>query len=125
MKNVGTGTRILNGMIDYLFILILSIIAFKIWNFYVQFWGFEPYNFGWFYAIILMVYFIFFETIFQRTPGKYLSLSKVVNVQGLPPSWMSILIRTIIRLTIIDGFFIPFLQMPLHDFLSETRVVEI
>jgi hypothetical protein len=36
-----------------------------------------------------------------------------------------VLLRSLLRLTIIDAFFIPFLERPLHDALSKTRVVEV
>lgn len=73
----------------------------------------------------MFVYYIFFEGIFKRTPGKWLSLSKVVNKSAGKPAFWRILIRSLIRLTIIDCFFIPFLDKPLHDYLSGTEVVEV
>ncbi|HXL54878.1 MAG TPA: RDD family protein, partial [Chitinophagaceae bacterium] len=63
--------------------------------------------------------------LFSRTPGKWLSLSKVVNKKGKKTSFLQILLRSIVRLTIIDCFFIPFLDKPLHDYVSKTEVVEV
>ena len=74
---------------------------------------------------MVVVYYLFFETLFKRTPGKWLSFSKVVNNNGGKPAFWQILVRSVIRLTIIDCFFIPFLDKTLHDYLSKTEVVEV
>jgi uncharacterized RDD family membrane protein YckC len=125
MKKVGDGTRILNFLADTFFIFLLAYFSFKGWNWYVMYWGYKPYNFGWFFSGILFVYYTFFETIFARTPGKWLSYSKVVNRAGRKPAIWRVLIRSLVRLTIIDLFFIPFLGKPLHDYLSGTEIVEV
>jgi hypothetical protein len=57
--------------------------------------------------------------------GKLASYSKVVNNAGKRPNILQILIRSLIRLTIIDMFFIPFLDKTLHDYCSKTNVVEV
>jgi uncharacterized RDD family membrane protein YckC len=124
MKPVGDGTRILNFLIDTAIIFTLSYFAFKGWNWYVMNWGYTPYKFGWFFGAILFVYYFLFEMLFARTPAKWFSYSKVVNGQGKRASFLAILIRSLARLTIIDLFFIPFLGMPLHDYVSKTRVVQ-
>jgi uncharacterized RDD family membrane protein YckC len=68
---------------------------------------------------------LIFELIWNRTPGKFLSMTKVRNIAGGRPAWYQVIFRSILRLTIIDCFFIPFLDRPLHDALSKTRVVEV
>jgi uncharacterized RDD family membrane protein YckC len=125
MKNVGIGTRALNFLIDTALIFLLTYTAFKIWNWYVLFWHFRFFNFWQFFAIILFVYYSLFEMISGRTPGKWLSFSKVVNRGGKKPGVLSILGRSLIRLTIIDMFFLPFLNKTLHDHLTKTEVVEV
>lgn len=124
MKTVGDGTRILNFLVDTAIIFLLAYISFKTWNWYVMYWEYQPYNFGWFFSGALFVYYVLFETIFARTPGKWLSQSKVVGEKGRRPSFVSVLLRTITRLTVIDMFLIPFVGRPLHDFISGTWVVE-
>ena len=125
MKKVGDGTRILNFLADTFFIFLLAYFSFKGWNWYVMYWGYTPYNFGWFFFGILFVYYTFFEAIFNRSPGKWLSYSKVVNAAGKKPGILRVLVRSLVRLTIIDMFFIPFLGKPLHDYLSGTVIVEV
>ena len=124
MRRVGIGTRVLNFLIDTVLIFAISYGLYKWWSFYVMYWGRTFIPFYVFFWSTLVVYYIIFESIFKRTPGKWLSVSKVVNNKGGKPTFLQILIRTIIRLTIIDCFFIPFLDKTLHDYFSGTEVVE-
>ena len=125
MKTVGDGTRTLNFLIDTLIIFAIAYFCFKGWNWYVLYWHYKPYNFGWFFFGILFVYYMFFESIFLRTPGKWFTYTKVVDTSGRRPSFIAILIRSLTRLIIIDLFFIPFLGKPLHDYFSRTQLVEV
>ncbi len=125
MNKVGIGTRVLNFLIDTALIFGLSFAAYKGWSFYVFYyeWSYIPfYTFFW---LILFIYYMFFESVFKRTPGKWLSMSRVVNKKGEKPSFIQIFIRSIVRLTIIDCFFIPLFDDTLHDYMSKTTVVEI
>lgn len=124
MRIVGFGTRVLNFLIDTAIIFIIAYILKKVWDWYVIFYQYTPYNFGEIFAPVLVIYYFLFELIFTRTPGKWLTGSKVKNKTGGRPAFWQFIVRSIIRLTIIDAFFIPFLEMPLHDYLSKTRVVE-
>lgn len=123
MKKVGDGTRILNFLIDGFFVFILSYAAFKYWNFYVVYWHFKTINFWWFVATVLFVYYSFFEIIWARTPGKWFSGCKVVNLNGESPSVGQVLGRSVLRLVVIDFFFNSFWGKPLHDKLTGTEVV--
>lgn len=125
MKRVGIGTRVLNFIVDTILVFVLGFFAHKVNSFYAYYYhSFYLQFYIWFY-MALVVYYIVFEAIFKRTPGKWLSFSKVVNNKGGKPSFLQILIRSLIRLTIIDCFFIPFLDKTLHDYLSKTEVVEV
>lgn len=123
MKKVGDGTRILNFLIDGFFVFILSYAAFKYWNFYVVYWHFKTINFWWFVAAVLFVYYSFFEIIWARTPGKWFSGCKVVDLNGGAPSVWQVLGRSVLRLVVIDFFFNAFWGKPLHDKLTGTEVV--
>ncbi|MGI8951124.1 MAG: RDD family protein [Chitinophagaceae bacterium] len=125
MINVGIGTRVLNFIVDTLLIFLLSFAAFKGWQFYSYYWGIIYFPFYYFFWSIIFIYYLFFESIFKRTPGKWLSFSKVVSKNGGKPSFIQIVLRSLIRLTIIDCFFIPFLDETLHDYVSKTKVVEV
>jgi uncharacterized RDD family membrane protein YckC len=65
-----------------------------------------------------------FELFFSKTPGKWFTHSRVVSKNGHRPKWYMILFRSLLRLTIVDLFFGPFLDGPLHDFASATTVVQ-
>jgi uncharacterized RDD family membrane protein YckC len=77
------------------------------------------------FAITLFTYYFIFESIWARTPGKWLTYSKAVDKKELKPNIVQIFLRSIVRLTVIDCFFIPFLDKTLHDYISGTRVVEV
>lgn len=125
MNRVGIGTRVVNCLVDTGLIFLLSYIAFKVWRWYVFHWHFAPYNFGWFFWGILFIYYFLFESISKgRTPGKWLSFSKAVNENGKRPNIGQVFIRSLIRVTLVDLFFYPFLEKTLHDYLSKTDVVE-
>jgi uncharacterized RDD family membrane protein YckC len=124
MKEVGVGTRVINFIVDTFLVALISYGLFKWYQFYVYYYGFVPYQYYLFFYATLFIYYFLFELIFTRTPGKWLSLTKVRDVDGKRPAWYQLLFRSLLRLTIIDPFFIPFFDRTLHDQLSKTRVVE-
>lgn len=123
-KTTGVGTRSINFFIDTIFVFILAYIACKVYRWYEYYYHITHYNFGWFFAGSILVYYTVLETIFARTPGKWFSHSKVVNQKGFRPSFVAVLIRSVVRLTIIDMLLIPFMEKTLHDYLSKTEVAQ-
>lgn len=125
MKVVGTGTRVINFLVDTLLIFIISYVFSQWYNFHVMYWGYTPLPPYSFFFSSLFVYYFIFEAIWGRTPGKWLSISKVIGKKGKKASVLQAFVRSVIRLTVIDMFFIPFLDgRTLHDYLSNTYVVE-
>lgn len=124
MRKTGLGTRITNFIVDTLIVFGITYGINTWWDFYVMYWQYSFIPFYDFFFGLIFIYYTLFEGIFKRTPGKWLSISKVVNKQGGKPAFWQIIVRSLIRLTIIDCFFIPFLDKPLHDYLSNTEVVE-
>ena len=124
MKTVGEGTRALNFFIDTLLIFTIAYFSFGGWNWYVMYWGYKPHNFGWFFFGIGFIYYLLFEGLFARTPGKWFTFSKVVNLQGRRASFMAVFIRSLTRVILIDLFFIPIIGKPLHDLFSKTTLIE-
>ncbi len=125
MKSVGVGTRVVNFVIDTAVIFLIAYIASKTWNWYVFYWRYPSFNFGWFFFGSVFIYYTIAEGLFSRTLGKLVSSTKVVNKHNRKPSFLQILFRSLIRVTIIDMFFIPFIDKPLHDYASKTELVEI
>jgi len=119
MLKVGDGTRSLNFFIDTILLTILAMLLFRWYNFYVVYWRYTPLHFGWFFFPTMFGYYSFFELIFAKTPGKWFTHSRVVAKNGKRAAWFMILLRSMMRLTIVDLFF-----GPLHDFASSTTVVQ-
>jgi len=125
MNQVGIGTRVINFLTDTAIISLIAFILNKVWVFYVVYWNYSYINPLWIFAAVLFIYYFIFESIWARTPGKWLSYTKVVDKKGLKPNFGKIFLRSIVRLTVIDCFFIPFLNPTLHDFVSKPEVVEV
>ena len=128
MRIVGTGTRVLNFLVDFVIIFILAFAVYRAWAFYSYYYGIIYIPVYYFLGLTGFLYYLFFEAIWQRTPGKWMSLSKVVNKQGNKPSFLQILLRSAMRIVgviIIDSIFLSFLDETWHDFASNTQVVEI
>ena len=124
MNEAGVGTRVLNFLADMLAISLISYGLYKWYMFYVMYWDYTPYQYYLFLYATWFIYYFVWEALLSRTPGKYLTMTRVRNVDGMKPAFYQILLRSILRLTLIDPFFIPFLNRPLHDALSKTRVVQ-
>ena len=74
---------------------------------------------------ITIAYYGLFETLLSRTPGKFITDTRVVMSDGSKPGNNVILIRTLCRqipLQALSFFFIP--PMGFHDMLSKTLVVD-
>ena len=124
LQYTGFGTRVLNFAIDTVLAALLAILFYRIYSWYLFYYRISYFNFGWFFFGTLFLYYLIFESFFARTPGKWFSHSKVVNTKGLKPSILQIIIRSLIRITIIDMFFYPFLEKTLHDYVSKTELVQ-
>ncbi len=123
-QRVGIGTRVLNFVVDTMLVFLLAYALSKTWNWYVLYWKYPYYNFGWFFFGSVFIYYTLFEGLTGRTPGKWLSISRVVNEKGKRPGILPVLLRSIARITVIDFFFLPFTDKTLHDLISKTDVVE-
>ncbi len=124
MREVGIGTRVINFLIDTILIFLMAYGLYKWWTFYVYYWAYKFFPFYMFFYASVFVYYLLFEMLFSRTPGKWLTMSRVRNAAGAKPKWYQIVLRSLARLTIIYPFFIPLLGRPLHDAISNTRVVD-
>jgi uncharacterized RDD family membrane protein YckC len=125
MRQVGIGSRVINFLVDTILIAVIAYFIGKGYRFYVYYYGYKGHNYAFFFWCTLFVYYTFFEAIFARTPAKFLTYSKVVTNNGKKPNILQVLVRSLIRITIIDVFFQPFLNKTLHDYLSKTDVVEV
>ncbi len=124
MKPVGIGTRVLNFLVDSFIVFLISYFLYKGLKYYAAMYRKPLINFGYLFFAVLASYYFICELLFARTIGKLASFTKVVNSQGKRPNIVQVFIRSLVRLTIIDCFFFPFLEKTLHDYLSQTEVVE-
>jgi uncharacterized RDD family membrane protein YckC len=70
-------------------------------------------------------YYLFFEGLFQATPGKFITRTRVVDRDGNRPSFGSIVGRTLARFVPFEPFsFFSSTQEGWHDRWSGTRVVK-
>ncbi|MFY7965975.1 MAG: RDD family protein [Chitinophagaceae bacterium] len=126
MKQVGIGTRVINFLVDTIAIFAIAYIATKINQYFALQHRAIYIRFGYVFFACLFAYYFICEALFARTLGKLVSLTKVVTNSNNKPNVLQILLRSLVRLTIIDMFFIPFLNdKTLHDYISKTNVVEI
>ena len=119
----GEGTRIAHFFLDTLFIFIGSFILYRWYNFNVFFYGFPPMRFGAFFFLFYLVYIFLFEFLFQRTPAKWMTKSKVVNLDGHRPALWQFIIRALIRTSLVSMFGLAWNGKPLHDTFSKTILV--
>jgi len=123
---VGSLTRFINLVIDTICIYILEV---TLMYFYGYFSVIANLNGSIFLIFIILVigyvsYYVFMETKYQKTIGKFITKTKVVTKDGLKPSLNEIIIRTLLRLIPID--YISFLLSPngFHDRLSDTTLIK-
>ena len=125
MNETGMGGRIINFLVDTILIALIAYAFYRWWYFQVMYWDYQFIPYYLFFLATIFVYYTLFETLWGRTPAKLLSLSRVKNLNNGKPSFGQIIVRSLLRLILIDAFFIPFFNRPLHDEWSKTRVVEV
>ncbi len=125
---VGSGTRFINLLIDFIVWLVFaSLISFIIGLFVPV----TLENQG---ILTLLIYLIFFSSFiayysimeikFQKTVGKFVTKTKVVTMNGEKPENGEIIARTFCRLIPFDRLSFLFVKNGIHDFLSKTKVVK-
>ena len=76
------------------------------------------------FLCIYFLYYLFFETTFGQTPGKFLNKTEVVTNEMKRPDWKSVFIRAIVRLVPLQHISIyTIYNRPLHDMISRTWVL--
>jgi len=115
------GKRFLNYLIDIFAIFILyqifSIIAPETYKFFFQ----HSFLFGYLTTII---YYLICESIWQKTLGKIVTKTKVVDKNGDAPEFITIVGRSLARCIPLEPLsFLGDLPVGWHDSLSKTYVV--
>ena len=71
-----------------------------------------------------IAYYVFMETKYQKTIGKFITKTKVVNKNGTKPEVGDILRRTFCRLIPFDRISFLFTSNGFHDRLSDTTIIK-
>ena len=110
--------RMLNFIID------TGIIIVLMYFFYVSL-SELPRLFTKFIILTYFGYYIYFEHKYQKTIGKYITKTKLVNVDGEKATMTQIVQRTFSRLLPFDPFtfFFPKRDMEFHDVFTNTKVI--
>ncbi len=109
------GTRIINCVVDLIFIAMVSSAITYALNIY--------YNTVLVQYAVYLVYYFSFETYNGQTMGKRITNTTVVNMYNEKPSIGRILLRTVLRLYPFDVVSYLFGQeQGAHDLISKTRL---
>lgn len=119
------GRRFGTFVVDYLLFMAMSFV-FGV----VVALGFGEAGMAWLRSLpdlvlgagLFLVYYLFFEGLWARTPGKLLFGTVVVNEAGGKPSLGQVLGRTVSRFIPFEALS-TFGERPWHDSLPKTRVV--
>ena len=76
-----------------------------------------------YYLMLFFGYYFLFEYFWGKTPGKFLTKTKVVDMNGEWPGGKKLLIRTLCRFIPFDNFSFLFGMVGWHDSISGTMVV--
>ncbi|NBV13240.1 MAG: hypothetical protein EBS07_04125 [Sphingobacteriia bacterium] len=82
-------------------------------------------NVKWYTMILYFVYYFLFESFVLKTPGKWITKSKISNSSTLPiPFILAVFIRSIIRLLPLDILSYLFYPIGLHEKLSGLYTIQ-
>lgn len=117
------GARLGNFIIDSILIVLLILLQY----FVLTITDAESEVLGYFFDIYIYIfyflYYFIFEYFLNKTPGKYLTKTIVVNHFGEKPNLKAQLLRSFARLIFHDQFSYVFGQ-GLHDSISNTFVIK-
>jgi uncharacterized RDD family membrane protein YckC len=120
-KKVNSVTRFLNFIIDTIVWFIIVAILTNALN------AKDPMQMAVGYFIFFasyIGYYAFMETKYQKTIGKFITKTKVVNKNGTKPEGGDILRRTFCRLIPFDRISFLFTSNGFHDRLSDTTLIK-
>jgi uncharacterized RDD family membrane protein YckC len=124
MKIADKGTRFGNYILDTLgFFVILMLHAFILDKLFHIIPEDGSALLGIYYFILYFGYHFLFEYFFGRTPGKFITNTKVTDFNGQKPTTKELLKRNVCRLIPFDNLSFLFGATGWHDSISETQVV--
>lgn len=124
-NNVSVLNRIINFVFDSIAILIIDIIVVLLLSPSFTYVGQDLTRivFTLCMIVVFFAYYMLFEFHYQRTLGKFVTGTRVVNKFGDNPSVSDVLARTFLRLIPFDNISFLFPGNGFHDWLSDTKVI--
>lgn len=125
-KKASSLSRFIHSIIDTIAFMILAIILGFILGLFVNSADQGLISILGFLMVVagFFGYYIFMETKYQKTIGKYITKTKVVNKDGTKPELGDIMRRTFCRLIPFDGISYLFTLNGFHDRLSDTTIIK-
>jgi uncharacterized RDD family membrane protein YckC len=117
-------TRFGNHIIDtigFFFIIFLHAMLFETFKVVIPEDGST--FLGVYTLVLYVMYHTLFEHYFSKTPGKFLTKTRVVTIEGNRPSFLTILRRNLCRLIPLDNISFLISKRGWHDEFSKTMVV--
>lgn len=109
--------------VDTVIICFLSYFIYQWYNFNVYNWGYTPFRYGYFFFATTFAYTFLLELLFSQTIAKMLTKTKVVSANGKRPNIFQILLRAILRSSLVTMFGMAWNDKPFHDTFSKTQLV--
>ncbi|MBI1306672.1 MAG: hypothetical protein GC181_08670 [Bacteroidetes bacterium] len=118
-------SRLVNYVIDTTCImLILGLLLGFIFAFNLIDEDNEPVLVFFLFWGVMMSYFTVFEFYLSKTPGKLISKTHVITINGDKPTFLNILGRSLCRFIPLDNISLLFSDYAWHDEVSNTMVVQ-
>jgi uncharacterized RDD family membrane protein YckC len=118
--------RLANNLIDAIIIYVINQTVLFSLGHLVKMLGIRTSWIGLIFTIgTSFAYYLVFELLFNRTVGKFITKTIVVNKQGTKPTTKEIVIRSLCRKIPLDGFSFLFTRIGWHDSISNTRVIKV
>lgn len=117
------GKRFLNLILDYISMCIVGFflgVVFAILEIGIE--GIS-YIFG---IMVVLLYYVFFESIWAKTPAKFITKTRVVTINGEKPKFSDIFARAFIRCIPFEAFSFLGSKNPVgwHDKWTKTMVID-
>jgi uncharacterized RDD family membrane protein YckC len=126
LKTASHLKRLLNFILDYIFQVII-ILTFWVFVKLIEIDLLQNTDSLVLNYFLIAIYYIFFETVFGKTPAKYITRTKVVLSDNLgKPEYRAIMIRTLCRAIPFEALSFLFSNTAVgwHDKFSKTLVIE-
>ena len=112
--------RLFNFLIDSFFFLILVFALTLLMKSYLSKEDLYP-----IFIVIYYLYYLVCEFLLGQTIGKYITQTKVVGSNDLPPSFWNVLVRTLLRMVPFDFISYIVYSQGIHDKFSKTKLIKL